>query len=100
MFKLDVYAEEVPTDEHEEDEKIEGEHEPMEEDLLAPIISMKALIGIPSLLEYKTMRVSGALNGHKIHILVDSGSTHNFIDTCTIKKLKCQVSSSPTITVV
>lgn len=100
LFKLDVYAEEVSTDEDGEDEKIKDEPEPVEEDLLAPVISMKALTGIPSLLEYKMMRVSGAVNGHKIHILVDSGSTHNFIDTFTVKKLNCQVSSSPTMTVV
>lgn len=78
----------------------EEEEEQAEEETLSPIISLNALVGIPSFIDYRIMRVSGAVNGKKVHILIDSRITHNFIDEFTVKKFGCQVSSCPTLIVV
>ncbi|GJY83879.1 retrotransposon-related protein [Tanacetum coccineum] len=53
-----------------------------------PQISLNALTGITS---YRTMRVIGHFGKQKIHILIDSGSTHNFLDVFMAKKLGCQI---------
>ena len=45
------------------------------------------------------MRVSGSVQGQQIHILIDSGSTHNFINAFTAEKLGCKMSANPAITV-
>ncbi|XP_021980610.1 uncharacterized protein LOC110876760 [Helianthus annuus] len=51
-------------------------------------ISIHALTGIPS---YSTMRVQGTRGTRQLHILIDSGSTHNFLDSRVAKKLQCEV---------
>nr|GEY82479.1 hypothetical protein [Tanacetum cinerariifolium] len=43
---------------------------------------------------YKTMSVKGTVGKDVIHILVDCGSTHNFVDNCVAKKLGCQIIST------
>jgi hypothetical protein len=43
-----------------------------------PEISLNAITGTPS---PKTMRLVGFLRLHRVVILIDSGSTHNFVDT-------------------
>ncbi|GJZ37219.1 hypothetical protein Tco_0583410 [Tanacetum coccineum] len=47
-----------------------------------PQISLNALTGITS---YRTMRVIGHFGKQKIHILIDPGSTHNFVDVFMAK---------------
>ncbi|GJT24392.1 gypsy/ty3 retroelement polyprotein [Tanacetum coccineum] len=47
-------------------------------------ISLNALIGRNT---FPTMRVIGYAGKHEIHILIDSDSTHNFLDSKTAKKL-------------
>ncbi|GKB71186.1 WD and tetratricopeptide repeats protein 1 isoform X2, partial [Tanacetum coccineum] len=42
-----------------------------------------------------TMKVEGALEGRKVLILVDSGSTHNFISASLVKQLGLKVSMVP-----
>lgn len=37
------------------------------------------------------MRVKDVVNGKVLHILIDSGSTHNFLDTKSAAKLGCKV---------
>ncbi|XP_074336501.1 uncharacterized protein LOC141673653 [Apium graveolens] len=49
-----------------------------------PFISVNALAGSQS---FQTMRVQSAVNGKIINILIDSGSTHNFLDLSLAKKL-------------
>ena len=44
-------------------------------------ISLYALLGSPS---RGTMRMRGKINGHWITILIDIGSTHNFLDTAIL----------------
>ncbi|XP_021765492.1 uncharacterized protein LOC110730018 [Chenopodium quinoa] len=53
-----------------------------------PRISMNALSGNQS---FHTMRVVGMMNGKPLHIVIDSGSTHNFLDLTLATKLGCQV---------
>lgn len=47
-------------------------------------ISINALAGSRSV---NTIRLQGTLKGKKIHILIDSGSTHSFIDSKLVKQL-------------
>jgi hypothetical protein len=42
-----------------------------------PEISLNAITGTPN---PKTMRIIGVLRNQKVVILIDSGSTHNFVD--------------------
>lgn len=58
---------------------------------VSTIISLKALACIQTLADYNTMKASGLVKGHKVHILIDSGSTYNFIGTFTTKQLGCEM---------
>ena len=51
-----------------------------------PTISLHALTGIEG---YQTMRIMGRIKKQSVVILIDSGSTHNFIDQVVSKRLKC-----------
>ncbi|KAH9605981.1 hypothetical protein KSS87_012166 [Heliosperma pusillum] len=55
-----------------------------------PMISLNAISGHTS---YQTMRVQGKVKHIVIHILIDSGSTHNFCDTSVAQKLGCQITT-------
>nr|GEY70062.1 hypothetical protein [Tanacetum cinerariifolium] len=46
-----------------------------------PLISLNALTGVNS---YRTMRVKGCVGKNAIHVLVDSGSTHNILDLANV----------------
>nr|GEV71901.1 hypothetical protein [Tanacetum cinerariifolium] len=56
-----------------------------------PHISLNAINGTNT---YQTMRVCGHVGKHKLYILIDCGSTHNFLDLNTAKKLGCQLTST------
>ncbi|GKC06067.1 gypsy/ty3 retroelement polyprotein [Tanacetum coccineum] len=50
---------------------------------------------VPGHNSFQTLRVVGLVaNQHKLHILVDSGSTHNFLDIHVAKKLGCNIRST------
>ncbi|KAK1427793.1 hypothetical protein QVD17_16488 [Tagetes erecta] len=51
-----------------------------------PLISLHAITGIPS---FSTMKVVGAIGTKALQILIDSGSTHNFVDDKLANKLNC-----------
>ncbi|XP_074271204.1 uncharacterized protein LOC141595129 [Silene latifolia] len=53
-----------------------------------PLISLNAIAGHNS---YQTMRVQGKVGKNDVHILIDFGSTHNFCDENTARKLGCRV---------
>ncbi|GKB50488.1 reverse transcriptase [Tanacetum coccineum] len=53
-----------------------------------PLISLNALTGKNS---YRTMRVRAYVGKNVVHTLVDCGSTHNFLDLNTTKKLGCKL---------
>jgi len=45
------------------------------------------------------MRATGKVGSQVLHILVDLGSTHNFLDVTTAKKLKCELQKIPPLVV-
>lgn len=51
-----------------------------------PYILIHALTGVHS---FSTMKVIGSIGTRQLDILIDSGSTHNFINARTIRKLRC-----------
>ena len=53
-----------------------------------PHIFMNALSGINT---YQTMKVVGMFKRHSLYILIDSGSTHNFLDLAIAKRLGCDM---------
>lgn len=57
---------------------------------LSPQISMNALFANQN---HRSMRVHGLMNGKPLHILIDSGSTHNFLNTVVANKLRCFLST-------
>lgn len=62
--------------------------EPQQDEIQAQI-SLNALNGVSY---FQTLRVVGLCgNKHELHILVDSGSTHNFLDINMAKKLGCKI---------
>nr|GEU32874.1 hypothetical protein [Tanacetum cinerariifolium] len=56
-----------------------------------PQISLNALNGSNT---FQTMRVTGKVGKHEIHILVDCGFTHNFLDANMAKKIGCQLTKT------
>ncbi|GKA02599.1 omega-3 fatty acid desaturase, endoplasmic reticulum-like protein, partial [Tanacetum coccineum] len=64
---------------------------------LLPHISLNALSHVSY---FQTMRVVGLVaNQHELHILGDSGSTHDFLDVHVAKKLGCKISSTCPVSV-
>lgn len=66
----------------------EEEEEPQEEETENELaqISVHALAGIS---DYQTMRITGHHQKRSLQILLDTGSTHNFMDTSTAHQLGC-----------
>jgi hypothetical protein len=82
-----------------EDEEIRGE-EQFEEGYptgeLIPQISLNALEGTVG---FHTMKVTGKVGKQVLHILVDSGSTHNFLNSSLAHKLQNSLTTITPITV-
>ena len=57
-----------------------------------PEITLYALLGSPS---PGTMRIRGTINGHWVVILIDTSSTHDFLDAAILSKLQLQL--DPTV---
>nr|GEU96796.1 hypothetical protein [Tanacetum cinerariifolium] len=89
VFNLEVVAdleEEIVNCEEEVQE--EATREVIE---YTPQISLNALNGVES---FQTIRVTGHIGKHQIHILIDCGSTHYFLDLEKAKQLGCAMSST------
>ncbi|OMO91420.1 Retrotransposon gag protein [Corchorus capsularis] len=85
--KRQLYIVEL-TEDDEEEQLLE---EPQEEsDDVVPRISVHALSGEVAK-GYKAMRIIVYVGKGPLHILIDSGSTHNFLDVNTAKKLGCKI---------
>nr|XP_043620521.1 uncharacterized protein LOC122592345 [Erigeron canadensis] len=61
-----------------------------------PQISLNAIMGIPS---YSTMQIVGTIGTRNLHILVDGGSTHNFMSKILAEKVKCILQDIPNVNV-
>jgi hypothetical protein len=59
-------------------------------------VSLNAITGTPSL---KTMQIIGAIHFHRVVVLIDSESTHNFVDTKLAVSLGIQPQPQDVITV-
>jgi len=80
-------------------EEPEGEEEVAgaEQQEEAPLLSLNALNGIST---YQTMRITGRVKNTPLYILIDSGSTHNFLDLGTAKRLHYNIKKIPPLQVV
>ncbi|GJS36257.1 protein ABC transporter 1, mitochondrial [Tanacetum coccineum] len=83
------------------DEELESKEEIMEEENLmpeeVPQISLNALNGANS---FQTMRITGKIGKHEVHILVDCGATHNFLDVNVAKQVGCKTNKTYPLEVV
>ena len=70
---------------------------PSESDVSEPQILVNALTGVAN---FKTMCVTGYHKKKALHILIDSGSTHNFLDINMEKKLGCLITPMDAVNVV
>ena len=94
LFTLEVRSEEEEVFEEcldEEDTDVGGFILPEDVQQFTPHISLNSLNGIPT---HNTMRIKGHVLNQLLHILMDSGSTHNFLDLYTAKKLGCKIRST------
>ena len=60
-------------------------------------ISLHALQG---LVNNKTIKVEGKVRNHRLMVLIDSGSTHNFLDEKITKKLGCIAINMQPLTII
>ncbi|XP_056692219.1 uncharacterized protein [Spinacia oleracea] len=86
-----LFTVEIPGDQIEELSDSEDQ-ELIEKEMSEPQISVSALAGSQG---FSTMRVRGLVKGKSLQILVDSGSTHNFVDLEFAKKLGCKLDKIP-----
>ena len=78
----------------EEEEETNGEE--IQEEEIIPHISLNALEGTVG---FHTMKVTGRTGKQTLHILVDSGSTHNFLNSFVALKLQSELTTITPITV-
>ncbi|GJW64906.1 reverse transcriptase [Tanacetum coccineum] len=92
-----LYYLKVSVDENEQVEEVSDNEEIREENQAPmytesfPHISLHALSRVNA---FQTMRVRGYIGKQPLHILIDCGSTHNFLDTTAAKKLPCQLNAT------
>ena len=63
-----------------------------DEDIPGDISSLNALMGHPYA---RALRLEGSFGDHRFHVLIDSGSTHNFIKPAIVEQLQLPVSGTP-----
>lgn len=74
----------------EEQDQEAGVDSQLEEEGQCAHISIQAMDGSS---QFQTMRVVGHHHKKQLHMLLDSGSTHNFIDATRARRLDCRVES-------
>ncbi|XP_028201841.1 uncharacterized protein LOC114386028 [Glycine soja] len=70
---------------------------PPDDTNLEPLILVNALTGVA---KFRTMRVTGQVRKKPLHILIDNGSTHNFLDVNVAKKLGCKIEDMDPVSVI
>ena len=90
--KRQLYVLEVDDEKEMEEEIVDGSGEEVriEDEDTNPHISVHAISGATAK-GYKTMRVTVYVRKKPLHILIDSGSTDNFLDVEVAKKLGCKI---------
>lgn len=88
LFVIEVTQIQEDSDQSSEDG--EKSLEDVVEDDSIPLISEIAIHGVASK-GYHTMRVTVYVNKKPSNILIDSGSTHNFLDVHIARKLSCKI---------
>ncbi|KAL1188159.1 hypothetical protein V5N11_003190 [Cardamine amara subsp. amara] len=81
--KTQLYAIEVNDEEEEFEDAMQGD----EEEEMRPVVYVSAVSGVA---DYTTMKIRGIHNKKPVFLLVDSGSTHNFIDVKVAERLGCK----------
>lgn len=79
---------EVADEDEEEVEELVQQEEQLEGENQCAQISLEAIEGITN---FQTMRVTGHHGKKALQVLLDTGSTHNFIDMNSALKLDCRV---------
>ncbi|KAL2491946.1 Uncharacterized protein Adt_27574 [Abeliophyllum distichum] len=85
-----VVEDEMIEDPIEEEVKLEENQENEEEEEVMQIF-VNALVGN---MRHRTIRIPDKLKGKRVSILIDSGSTHNFMDEKLVQSLKCEIDFS------
>ncbi|GKD81650.1 reverse transcriptase [Tanacetum coccineum] len=86
----------VPKEEEEYFEVEEGNEELSVQDEILQI----SLSGLNGSNTFQTMRVTGNVGKDKLHILIDCGSTNNFMDDSVAKRIRCQLKNTCPLPVV
>ena len=96
--KTQLFLIEIPEIEEDEvdSDRVEEEGKELVEEEI-PHISINALSGLQG---YQTMRVTEMHGKVPLHILLDSGSTHNFLDLSAANKLGCTIEQTPVQSVI
>ena len=89
LFLIEILGTKDEGVEQHEPEDIDGDYFLNEE---TPHISIHALSGAQG---FQTMRVTSLFGKHPLHVLMNSGSTHNFLDISMAKKLGCRIEKTP-----
>jgi len=84
-----VYSLCILDDEDVAEEEVQEGSE-IDPDTFTPQISINALEGTPG---FQTLRVTGKVDKSPLFIMIDFGSTHNFINTQVAKRLSCTLTS-------
>lgn len=85
---------------------LDNEAEQIEEEAEGPSVvqtesSLEILLhAISGTLNLQTMRVKGSINRHSVKVLIDSGSTHNFIDSEAARKARLEIHKEGTMDVM
>jgi hypothetical protein len=88
LFYIDCEEEEEQEQEPSQDENVQA----ISSEELTPMISCNALAGIST---PQTLKIEGYIKKKKVIVLIDSGSTHNFIHYKLSKALNCFVYPAP-----
>lgn len=89
LFVMELQDEEVKSADEEDDSPPYDPPEDTTPDYgISSHLSIHAMTGIQG---FKTMRITGTAKGKPIHILIDCGSTNNFLDYEYAKKLGCKL---------
>ena len=91
LFYIDCEEEEENEQETSKEENIHQEST-LEKEEMSLTISCNALAGITTL---QTLKIEGHIKKKKVIVLIDSGSTHNFIHCKVAKELNCFLYPAP-----